>query len=447
MQPWDFFNGVRSLFSRLDVEKKLHFGRRETLRTFPIRPETYSHPTMRNATNNLNRTDLATRRISSSSPLRGKRKSDRSVPLALPVLGTTMNFAAFGTEGAQGTLFPQIDQLPIGSRSHLRGGLLILVTFVLTILLAARPSVANSIAEAQPQDDVWLISSREAPAFSQSTADDEDVCDQLYYWHDAGDSDWVASSRKEFLATGQFDSPTIFFVHGNRMSAYEALPRGLKVFRRLFCDNYRKPVRYVIWSWPSAPIKGRVKDVRLKAYLSQAHAYYLAKIVDEMDDDLPVGFVGYSFGARLIAASLHLLGGGEVVGQRLDPGVVERHHPMRAVLVAAALDNDWLLPGRNYGCALPQLERIMVVVNHRDPALRLYPLLRRGPMPEALGFTGLPFDRHADGLLRRVEQLDVSESVGKAHALKNYISARKLATRIGPFLSFPDTHQQQPVDG
>lgn len=327
----------------------------------------------------------------------------------------------------------------------MRGGFLYVAAWMLTITLAARPAVANSIGQLEPPDDIWMISSRtatHASLLSDGAADDE-----LHYWRDAGEAGWVAASRAEFLATGDVTRPTIFYVHGNRMSARDALPRGLKVFQRLFGGVDRHPVRFVIWSWPSAQIKGPVKDLRVKAHRSEVHAYHLARLVDQMNRDLPVGFVGYSYGARLISAAMHLLGGGEVVGRRLALRTDHEHRHMRAVFVAAAFDNDWLLPGHNHGNALTQLDRVLVVVNHQDPALRLYPLLKRGETPDALGFSGLPHNRHAGYIYGQVDQLNVTHSVGKAHALKEYIRAPKLVGTIGPFVTFVDAQPRHAADG
>ena len=82
------------------------------------------------------------------------------------------------------------------------------------------------------------------------------VCDE------AGNRRWQKSNLDEFLS---FDPSvtTIFYVHGNQMTAGDAKCQGLQLYRKLVhysgCEAQR--IRFVIFSWPSARV-GRPVRVR-----------------------------------------------------------------------------------------------------------------------------------------------------------------------------------------
>jgi hypothetical protein len=187
----------------------------------------------------------------------------------------------------------------------------------------------------------------------------------------------------------------------------------------------------VIWSWPSTQIDGPLKDVRYKAGVSDRHAWHLAWLVDQMHPDVPISVVGYSYGARLIGGALHLLGGGHLVGYELAHRRHPARLPLRAVLLAGALDSHALLPhGRNHR-ALSQVEKVLVTVNSRDPVLHHYPLLpglfQKGP--PALGYTG--FYAASLGHERgKITQWNVSVYVGKDHDWQRYLYSPAILARL-----------------
>jgi hypothetical protein len=119
-----------------------------------------------------------------------------------------------------------------------------------------------------------------------------------------------------------------------------------------------------------------------------------------------------------------LLSGGQVAGRRLTQHAALKRKPMCAVLVAAAEDAHWLLPGQRAGLALSQVDRMLITVNRCDPVLRWYPLLYRRGGPSALGHTG------PAGCLpgKKVELLDVSCSVGRFHEWEYYV--QKMGTSL-----------------
>ena len=172
-------------------------------------------------------------------------------------------------------------------------------------------------------------------------------------------------------------------------------------------------------------------DVRHKACVSDRHAWHLAWLVDQMHPRGALSLIGYSYGARLVCGSLHLLGGGRLAGHALDQRVHPARLPLRAVLLAGALDSHALMPhGRNHR-ALSQVERMLVTVNSRDPVLLHYPLLaglfQKGP--PALGYTGFFPESLGDDCFK-VAQWNVGPYVGKEHDWERYLDSPAIVSRL-----------------
>ena len=291
--------------------------------------------------------------------------------------------------------------------------------------LAAAPGASTCAAEAAP-NDVWLISTRQAP-FRRGAGGE----DRIKYWHLDADRRWAPADLEALLAADDPAVPTCVFIHGNRADSQRAMRMGWGVYRRL-ARQADRPFRFVIWSWPAAPMRGRLlKDVRLKARRSDVESYYLALWVRRTDPRVPLSLIGYSLGARVITGALHLSAGGEVAGQSLpDVPAEARPAPVRAVLVAAAVDNTWLLPGRRNALAPDQTERILVTRNSCDPVLRWYRRLHVPRRPQALGYTGPACSTRPGPKPEKIEVLGLQGSVGRSHAWSTYFDAPGLRRRL-----------------
>jgi hypothetical protein len=171
--------------------------------------------------------------------------------------------------------------------------------------------------------------------------------------------------------------------------------------------------------------------LQAKAAYSDVQSYYLAQCIQRMNPDLSISMIGYSYGARVITGAMELLAGGTIAGMRLDQPPTTRTGEMRAVLVAAAMDNDWLLPGRRNGEALELLDRLLVTRNPCDPALKWYPRLYRQRGADALGYTGPACPVALGPDVGKIELLDVAQSVGENHSWYDYLSAPPLRVRLG----------------
>ena len=292
-------------------------------------------------------------------------------------------------------------------------------------------STGNVWADDGPPEQVWLISTRRAPRGRDALQRDS----RLEYSRLGPDSGWLEADREAFLASDDPAVPTCFFIHGNRETYPSAIQTGMVTYRRLKACRPESPVRFVIWSWPAARVcRNNRQDVQLKACRSDTESYYLARCLDRVRPDVAVSLVGYSFGARVITGALHIFGGGQVAGRGLaEPARADRA-PLRVVLVAAALNNDWLLPGRRNGLALGQSERVLVTQNGCDPVLRFYPRLygRRGP--EALGFTGPACPSRLGNEREKIELLGVSCSVGKDHSWRGYLGVGALRAEMAQYV-------------
>ncbi len=109
---------------------------------------------------------------------------------------------------------------------------------------------------------------------------------------------------------------------------------------------------------------------------------------------------------------------------------------MRAVLIAAALDADWLLPGRWNGQALDQLDRVLITVNCCDPVMKWYPLMYYRGGPQALGYAGPACEEQLGQNRRKIELTRVGHQVGKTHDWDRYWTAPNLLRRLARFTFF-----------
>jgi hypothetical protein len=242
---------------------------------------------------------------------------------------------------------------------------------------------------------------------------------------------WIESSLAEFFAADDPRVITVFYVHGNRFNAWEAIERGWMAKGVLdACPHV--PVRFVIWSWPSDPIKGPLKDVRSKAARTEIESVLLAWVLERMRCDAPVSALGFSYGARVVTGALHIRGGGELSVGRLPPaGPSVARLPARVALMAAAIDNGWLLPGYYHERSLSQIDHLLLFNNHCDPALKRYWLIDSKCRPEALGYTGLAGWNWLDAdTQRRIEQWDACGTVGATHDETRYFASPDIGAAL-----------------
>ena len=184
-------------------------------------------------------------------------------------------------------------------------------------------------------------------------------------------------------------------------------------------------------------------DIAVLGRQSGLNGIYLARLIESLPSGTPLSLIGHSHGARTVSAALHLLGGGDVQGHQwvASPRLGRRIH---VVLVAAAIDHQWLDPDGKYGRALSSAESILNLRNRRDAALGIYPL-RRPFSHRALARCGWTHvDRRRLGEFGdRLRELDVTKLIGRGHFWIHYHAHPEIARAIAPNLFFADLQPDQ----
>lgn len=244
---------------------------------------------------------------------------------------------------------------------------------------------------------------------------------------------WRSSGLESLLSADRSIS-TVIFVHGNRVTHGDAKREGLAVYRRLVRrDTTAAPIRFVIFSWPASQIRGPLKDVRVKAARTRPAGCQLAWLVDQLPADTPLTMVGFSYGARIVTGALHVLGGGNLGSNQFAGLQHPDRAPINAVLLASALNSDWLCPGHCHGQAMTQVGQMLLVNNRQDRSMRFYYLSTQRGRPQALGLCG-PTCIDAAGS-SKITQQNVARYVGSNHELFCYLSAPGVMNRIAGFAS------------
>jgi hypothetical protein len=273
---------------------------------------------------------------------------------------------------------------------------------------------SNCRCRLRPQDEVWVISSRHLGW----PCDADTAAPALKFWRwDCDKHNWKKTASHKFFETDSAAAVTFFYVHGNRVDSWQAIDLGWYAYDSIITQgDDSRPVRYVIWSWPSTQIQGQLKDLRHKACRTDAEGYYLGSVLSQIRSDVPVSLMGFSFGARIITGSMHVAAGGELSGLGLAGGEPRQ---VRCVLMAGALHNNWLAPDCYHGRAMQTNNKMLILANSGDKILKRYHWLFRGENPQALGSTGSVWD---DGS-GRIAQLDCAPAVGETHDSLRYLDA------------------------
>ncbi len=300
------------------------------------------------------------------------------------------------------------------------------LSFLYAHAVATARADGNTCSAVRARDQLWLVSDRGLGCDHL-----EKQAAKLQYWRYDPKQAWVTSSLAAMQETADPQVNTVVFVHGNRISGPEAFQIGWCAYRSLAQYAGDEPMRFIIWSWPSDAVRGLVNDARVKAWRTDPSGYYLAWFLDRLDPTVPVGLLGHSFGARIITGALHLLGGGDLGGRKLAGRTHEERRPMRSVLVAAALDTDWLVQGHFHGQAMSQTSSMLLVNNGCDAVLKRYHRLYCGHnCAQALGYTGLPPGWLPPQESPKVRQIEASGYVGKHHALDMYLQSCDLVAQM-----------------
>ncbi len=320
-----------------------------------------------------------------------------------------------------------------GSMEYAARGVVIAVA--LSVVLHAATAWAEE-GDCCSIGSIWTISTRCTDCCCERCGD----LDQLRLRHRGADGRWSDATWSHFRAACRSAEPICWFVHGNRTSHEKAVSEGIELGRLFWSRPQGAGLRLVIWSWPSDRAALRhVSDGRIKAARCDLESRLLAACLRQVDPQSPICFVGYSFGARIVCDGLQqLVSSGWARGGIPDSPAT---HNLRAVLVAAAMDCDWLLPGGRADRAFDPLDSALVTRNCNDPVLRWYSLMYGLRGPKALGRTGVPQLADPD-VARRVLTLDVSCTVGHNHGWSEYLQSGPLVEEMRRFTMFSPLSQE-----
>ena len=271
--------------------------------------------------------------------------------------------------------------------------------------------------------DVWAVSTRRLPGVCRLPAA-ADLAVERCVDPDCGR--WERADLDSLLADPS--RPLLVFIHGNRYESGEAKGQGVLLARHCTagCPGGCRP-RVVIFSWPSGQQGILLKDGRAKYDRAYADGHYLAWLLGRVAPERPVAIVGYSFGALITLEALEDLVAAERAGRADVMPWTRRSGRTHLVFVAPAVRCDALAPRGPYAETLACFDRLTLVINSRDDALKFFPWIDRDIRADALGKVGMP--RRWAGSAEFFAT-DAANIVGKQHGLPLYLSSPALSRRI-----------------
>ena len=311
----------------------------------------------------------------------------------------------------------------------------VLVASTLPVMAGKKkPNVPKSMPPGLPQHQLWKINTRHLPAYDIRQSN---VGKWTYEFFE--DGLWTTSSKQAFDKGKEI--PTCLVIHGSPASDEFAMGLSMDVYYSLSSFlGPGKEIRIVIWSWPADKMHASlIKDFRDQTIRGERQGYYLAHFIDEMRAACPVMVVGYSMGARTASAALQLIAGGRIEATPAFTATASNTQPIIGVLVAGAIDTNWLLPGNRYDRVVGQTEHFLVTVNSRDPILLRYPRLygSKKAIQQSIGLRGIANRTALSENEGRYTQIDITQAAGATHDIRSITRSRPLLEKISKFTFEP----------
>lgn len=289
----------------------------------------------------------------------------------------------------------------------------------------------------------WIVSSRNAPQDYGSIG-----CGHLDVFERRCDGSLCPSGLAALQTQLQPGAPVMLFLHGSYVSWEDNCVQSDATWCWIRRACPQLPLNVIFFTWPSDRERCLLVPCELKrqGVEAEVNAFYVASLLAYLPDCHPYCLVGHSYGARMVMATLHLAGGGDLHGMRFGGSVGRKR--LRAVLAAGALDHNWLNEDGRYCRALCRAECVLNMRNRHDVALKVYPLLRPLMAHRAIGASGVTgLDRRQQPCTCRIHDLDVTSVIGKGHFWPNYYEAPSLARTIAPWVYFPEVNPGYGVMG
>jgi hypothetical protein len=284
-----------------------------------------------------------------------------------------------------------------------------------------------SQAHAQPSE-YWYISTRACP---QVLGAQPGPSLQVSRFDSQG---CVSRCDTAELKAAAIRRPVIFLIHGSYYTAPMAVMEGSRIRNNLAAHGALTPDAIVVtFDWPSEFAHPNViRDANDKARLSFVAGYHLARFLQGFPAGSRISLVGHSHGGLVALSALQLLAGG-----MLDTGeeatVLREASPslrLRAVVISAGIDRDWLDPGGRLDHALGASEGVLCLYNPLDPILVLHPFGLYSDRRRALGKSGMS----------DVEQQRLGSLAGR-------YCQQSIALQLGPRHTFRGSTENQVIVG
>ena len=285
------------------------------------------------------------------------------------------------------------------------------------------PVAAESLSSGG--EDIWVVSTRRLPDIGRLPSHVTFDVQRLVPGGTC--SRWMPSELSSVLDDSQ--RPLVIFIHGNRYDSASAKSQGLQLARQLTaCRTGEPQTQTVIFSWPSAQEGHLLRDSRAKYERSMTEGHYLAWLLGQVEPGRPVAIVAYSYGGLIALEALDNLVTAQRSGRSDLQPWTDRPARMHLVLVAAAVRQDALAPCGEYRSVLRCIDRLTLLNNTRDQALRFFEFVDPDLRTEALGHENMP----ARWLPPEIEfvQVDAAPVVGKSHRFPPYVESPSLRQRI-----------------
>jgi hypothetical protein len=233
--------------------------------------------------------------------------------------------------------------------------------------------------------------------------------------------------------------PVIFLIHGSYYTAPMAVTEGPRIRNNLAAHGALTPDAIVVtFDWPSEFAHPNViRDANDKARLSFVGGFQLARFLQGFPAGTRISLVGHSHGGLVALSALQLLAGGT-----LDTGeeatVLREASPtlrLRAVVISAGSDRDWLDPGGRLDHALAASEGVLCLYNPLDPVLIVHPFGRYSDQRRALGKSGMSdADQERLGPLGgRYFQQSIALQLGPRHTFRGTVANPEIVAWMRPY--------------